>query len=226
MAVKHYVGREAGLRVFFNVSIIYPASPIAYAILAQNDACHLFYGRRRSRCGGFIFAFLVACRPNTMTPPLYVEDLLRTKELRKRFGENSTFCLRVFSYYRFLIDDHQFKLASIGSHFNELTISFRSTLKLELKNPKHSTAHVEFSVDSMRWDWTSIYVSLYSRSTPYYPLRRLGFEQISKYCGGKHLVENIQHNRTQKQLLVRVKAISVMVKENWIDIMHLLTNER
>jgi hypothetical protein len=158
-----------------------------------------------------------------MQNPRYVDALLRTKLQRTLCAEHSNFCLPMFSYFRFLTTDYQFRLHEICRHRHELWITFRASLPIPIKRPQYFDTYVDITIETEYYMSTYGHISLFTPNAPYDALRSMGLEHVYKTYRNSHGHEFIETNGNLNLQLKEIKLVADLMRENWDDILLRLT---
>ena len=158
-----------------------------------------------------------------MRNPRYVDALLRTKLQRTLCAEHSNFCLPIFSYFRFLTADYQFRLHEICRHRHELWVTFRASLPIPIKRPQSSDTYVDITIETEYYMSIYGHISLFTPNAPCDALRSISLEHIYKDYRNSHGHDAIETNGNLTLQLTKIKLVANLMRENWDDILVRLT---
>ena len=106
--------------------------------------------------------------------------MLRRKRERDLCSEHSQFCVPVISYFRFLVDEHQFKLHEICRQRHELWIIFRASMPVPMKNPMCFDTYIDVVIETEYYNTTYGGIYLERHESSYPPLRSIQFVDMFK----------------------------------------------
>ena len=154
--------------------------------------------------------------------PQYLTKLLRRKRDRALFDQHPKFCRSIFSSFRFLIENHGFKLSEIDKARHELWIKFAKTIPVPVRNPICYDTLITVTIETEAFNDTFGNVSLWANQQSLAPLRSFDFAQIYRDYKQSTFIAS-EADLSLKEQLNQVDQTAKLMQNNWREIEDRLT---